>query len=182
MLREILVAYAQVKSMRRELRALGLRKALSDVSDDEVKEWRAQMSVLNHAQLAIETIKRHLELQPTLFVANDRIVALLREVEQYVNDGLRVPPGSKHREGRVLHEWEEFRAPHAGSSFRADTATFCSSPGVHRDDERELRAYVSDKLDEIIKLVHSDIYKRPADGDAEPFSVDPSLVDRRTHG
>ena len=80
-----------------------------------------------------------------------------------------------------MHEWEiwaRMRAPVPVPTLRR----FVRLQAFIGTTSESFEPYVSDKLDEIIKLVHSDIYKRPADGDAEPFSVDPSLVDRRTHG
>ena len=91
------------------------------------------------AELAIETIKRHLELQRTLFDANDQIVALLTDVEKYINEGLRVCQ-IRIIEWRVLHEWEEL-----GNHMRAPVAVatlqrFVCLQRVHRYDEHELRA------------------------------------------
>jgi hypothetical protein len=167
-LQEILVCYAQVKGVRRELRAIGLRLPASEpeqivpLGDEEVKAWRAQMTLLIKAQLAIETIKRHLQ-ERRLFTQNDKIAAELKDVEQYLNEGLgecNLKTCSRQH-GRVISEWQKIgwrvRAPVDG----ATVMRFKHLGAFIGTTKDSFGPKVADKLDEIVKDVREEVYGGP---------------------
>jgi hypothetical protein len=170
-LREVLVCYGQVKGVRRELRAIGLRppnEHVAPINDEGLKAWRGQMALLIKTQLEIETIKRHLG-ERQLFVDNATIVSELRAVEQYLNDGigecdLKTCDG---RHGRVITEWEKI-----GWKVRD------SVDGETLKEFKHLRAFIGNtkdsfdpmvakRLERIITLVHREVYgERPGSSSA----------------
>jgi hypothetical protein len=164
-LQEILVSYAQVKGVRRELRAIGLRLPDSEpeqivpLGEEEVKAWRAQMMLLIQAQLAIETINRHLT-ERRLFDQNEKIATELGCVEKYLNEGigecnLETCDG-KH--GRVISEWQKIgwraRAPVDGATIMR----FKHLGGFIGTTKDSFGPNAADKLDEIVKDVREEVY------------------------
>jgi hypothetical protein len=107
-LNDIITCYNQVKSVRRNLRALGLRDLKTPLTGDQVKGLQLQLSRLNDAQLMFEALNRGTnETRPFDAIAN--IHSKLEQVEQYLNEGVGrpYPPGSGDpKRGGVLKEWE----------------------------------------------------------------------------
>jgi hypothetical protein len=85
-LRQIIAAYNDVKSVRRTLRAYGFRSSAGTLTEAQVQEFRAQMKILNAAQLALESVGRDLSAADQTFEASAAIITSVREVEQYVGD------------------------------------------------------------------------------------------------
>jgi len=101
---ELWGAYHRVKSVRRMLRAAGLRELLdaprSDTkrsrqpSERQIADFREQMVVLNDAQLTLEKLKLGVKMQPSLYGHDHaRIRRALRKAENYVK--------------KVIEDWED---------------------------------------------------------------------------
>jgi hypothetical protein len=154
-----------VKGVRRELRAVGLRLPDSEpghlvpLGEEEVKAWRAQMTLLINAQLAIETIKRHLG-ERRLFVQNEKILTELKDVEQYLNEGLETcdPKTCDGKHGRVISEWQEIgwraRAPVDGTTIML----FKHLGAFVGKTKDSFGPHAADKLDEIVNDVRAEVY------------------------
>jgi hypothetical protein len=105
-LRDIISCYNEVKSVRRNLRALGLREPKGPLTEDQVIGMRLQMARLNEAQLMFEALKRGTQgTQP--FDAIEDIHSALERVEKYLNKGVRDwEPGVHPEQGGILEEWQ----------------------------------------------------------------------------
>jgi hypothetical protein len=107
-LNDIITCYNQVKSVRRNLRALGLRDLKTPLTGDQVIGLQLQLSRLNEAQLMFEALKRGTkETRP--FDAIENIHSALEQVEQYLNKGVRDPDRLGNPDptrGGVLEEWQ----------------------------------------------------------------------------
>jgi hypothetical protein len=91
---DVVETYNEVKSIRRNLRALGLLIPRSDpLTAEEAKDVLSIMTRLNDAQLRFEAIKREVE-QSNLFNHPDLVISELRTVENYINKS-------------VIGKWEE---------------------------------------------------------------------------
>lgn len=81
--RDILLAYNQVKAVRRNLRTLGLRPPSEPLSATQALGLRQQMMTLNQAQLSLEAIMREQALS-RLFKRAAALTRLLRTAEQWL--------------------------------------------------------------------------------------------------
>jgi hypothetical protein len=93
LLREVTCSYNEIKAVRRTLRAFGFTSPTDPLTPDQVTEFRAQMKVLNAAQLALERWRREVEVRAKSFHKNEEIKAVLIEAEGYI--------------GEILDEWEK---------------------------------------------------------------------------
>ena len=81
--RSIILAYNQVKAVRRNLRTLGFLEPPGKLNALQARGLREQMSALNDAQLSLEAIKREVD-ESRLFISKKEIVAELVIAEKYL--------------------------------------------------------------------------------------------------
>jgi hypothetical protein len=101
---ELWGSYRQIKAARRTLRAAGFDRILDPgaqsrersgkISERQSAEYRTQMNVLDDMQLTLETLKRDVETQRSMYKPNASLIeSNLHRAEHYVN--------------KVLKDWED---------------------------------------------------------------------------
>jgi hypothetical protein len=84
-LRSLTISYNRIKAVRRTLPAFGFGAGTSKpLTVEQVSEFHAQMKSLNEAQLAIERLKRELQVWPDVFSESKKFTDLLGSVDEYV--------------------------------------------------------------------------------------------------
>jgi hypothetical protein len=82
---DIVLAYNEIKAVRRNLRVLGMRTRRGSLNAEQEKEIREQFRTFNRAQLSLEAIKRELN-ESNLFKDSMEIVCQLAAAEQWLSD------------------------------------------------------------------------------------------------
>jgi len=138
---EIVRAYNQVKSARRNLKAWGILTTRSEpaLQAEEAKELRMTMAKLNDAQLQLEAIAREME-ESHLFKRKSPIKEKLRDVEHYINTS-------------VLDLWEA----HGGKVWEGADPIICNDLGL-QDFEKNFRCKVRKPMDELTKELHRELF------------------------
>jgi hypothetical protein len=138
---EIVRAYNQAKSARRNLRAWGSLTTRSEpaLQAEEAKELRMTMAKLTDAQLQLEAIVREIE-ELDLFKRKRPIKEKLEEVETYINHS-------------ILDPWEL----HGGKIWEGADPKICNSLGL-RDFEKNFDAKVRVRMDDLTKELHRELF------------------------
>jgi hypothetical protein len=149
---ELLDAYHRIKAVRRKLRAAGFRSpGWGTVSAEQSADFRAQMDLLDDAQLALEKVARDVKAQPGVFQPHQVVIgSKIRQAEQYVHD--------------VISDWEkhgqEVKTGADLSSVMGSFGHFSQFLGraedgdLRKGDEEEFKAKVS-QLPGAASLIHS---------------------------
>jgi hypothetical protein len=147
---EIVSAYNQVKSARRNLKAWGSRlptRSEPALRAEEVKELRMTMAKLSDAQLQLEAIVRVID-QSRLFKRKDPIKKKLEEVEGYINHSM-------------LDPWEL----HGGKIWEGADPRICNRLGL-RDFEKNYKVEVRLRMDDLTNELHQELFGSVRRGNA----------------
>jgi hypothetical protein len=119
---DLVGGYNQVKAVRRNLRALGLRQPPEKLSGGQVDGLRAQMMQLVDAQLSFEAIWRELNTNSAAFRDPRSMLSQITTVEKYLH--------------AIIQEWET-----AGGGI------WSGAPGKRVEDLRRLQAFIGNKTE-----------------------------------
>jgi hypothetical protein len=138
---EIVRAYNQVKSARRNLKAWGSLTTRSEpaLQAEEAKELRMTMAKLSDAQLQLEAIRQEID-ESHLFKRKSPIRGQLRAVEHYINRSF-------------LDRWEK----HGGKVWEGADPKICNGLGL-QDFEKNFYDEVTARMDELTKELHRELF------------------------
>jgi hypothetical protein len=147
---EIVRAYNQVKSVRRNLKSWGSLTTRFEpaLQAEEAKELRMIMVKLSDAQLQLEAIAREIE-ESHLFKRKSPIKENLRKVEHHINRSM-------------LDPWEL----HGGKVWEGADPKICNSLGL-RDFEKNFRVKVRVQMDDLTKELHRELFGSVRRGNAD---------------
>jgi hypothetical protein len=170
MLHDVILAYDQVKLVRRMLRTLGFEQPAPGLAQGQVDGFVSQMTALQSVELALEVAERQVDVSRDDYgPEGEELYQTLRLMDGYVR--------------KVLKEWED--RPHQvavdGQPPAADKGwpEFASFFGSDEDSIAILRRNIADPMREVERLV------RKADELPTPKSRPSSRVrgrDRRPIG
>jgi hypothetical protein len=160
-LRDIISCYNEVKSVRRNLRALGLCEPKGPLTEDQVIGMRLQMARLNEAQLMFEALKRGTKgTQP--FDAIEDIHSALEQVEKYLNNGLGDwDPGVHPEQGGILEEWQVRSGRLVANTPANELNDLVSLQVFVGPQEGGFEEYLSTPLDKIIDTARKELLGAP---------------------
>jgi hypothetical protein len=138
---EIVRAYNQVKSARRNLKAWGslTTRSESALQAEEAKELRMTMAKLSDAQLQLEAIVREID-ESQLFKCKGPIKEKLRSVEHYINRSM-------------LDRWEAL----GGKVWEGADPKICNGLRL-QDFEANFHDEVRVRMDELTKDLHRELF------------------------
>ena len=138
---EIVRAYNQVKSARRNLKAWGSLTTRSEpaLQAEEAKELRMTMAKLSDAQLQLEAIVREIN-ESHLFKPESPIKEKLEKVETYINHSM-------------LDRWEAF----GGKIWEGADPKICNDLRL-QDFEKNFRDEVRVRMDDLTKELHRELF------------------------
>jgi hypothetical protein len=138
---EIVRAYNQVKSARRNLKAWGSLTTRSEpaLQAEEAKELRMTMAKLSDAQLQLEAIVREID-ESQLFQRKGPIKEKLEKVETYINHSM-------------LDPWEL----HGGKIWEGADPKICNNLGL-QDFDKNFKGEVRTRMDDLTKELHRELF------------------------
>jgi hypothetical protein len=152
--RDVIAAYHQLKSVRRNLRTVGLRDCTDHpLRPEQIEALRSEMATVVEVQLTLEQMMRELDARSTTFARSAEIALHLSRLAIYV-DGL-------------VEEWEKhgrkFWADHQPGKV-SDLKALQAFLGRAADD---FRPRAADPLGRVEQIVREELLGRPS-GPSQP--------------
>jgi len=139
---EIISFYEEVKSVRRTLRAVGLRSATKlAVTPQRAAGYHEQMILLNKAQLAFERVGRKVVAFPTAVANPPEVLVAAEKIEKYLH--------------KLIKEWEDKGALLAAPTTTDELRMENLQDFIGDDKHTRFHSDVAGPLKQMVKAVHS---------------------------